>query len=734
MSAKISRDDVFSKKDLLQRGWTGKMISEFFPDPPCRRTSYGAIIKVYPRRDVQRFEQDPRFARLRDAHLARQEKRSHHKVQRVQEEIELFQQAFASPETLSRGEQIAVVYLHKAFLASLEQTDFDASNKDSTVENMEQSLTWVQNKKQNRDKDSLRVIWEFRRFASMLFKNRTQEAPVYREKAAAFYPDLLRACAQTQLATLREKVPVETLEPFLQMEHFPVEQLANRTLYQLYLLYYLQYAIQQDLSHLLEVDPKNEYPLARMMSRHFIIHVGPTNSGKTYESLQRLAAARTGVYLGPLRLLALEVQEKLLAKGVVCSLLTGEEEDLRENATHVASTVEKADLAFPYEVVVIDECQMIGDSQRGFAWTRAILGMQCPEIHCCVAPEGLDILKALIDSCGDTYEVEELTRFTPLIFEKKPVYKLSDLQPGDAVIAFSKKQVLYLAELLNKSGRKASVIYGRLPYPARKMQIENFLSGKTQYVVSTDAIGMGLNLPVRRIVFSETQKFDGTEVRKLAAEEVRQIAGRAGRRGLNEQGFVSFWDPFDGYSPTEGYADLRFLKTTYEEEVHQLPFAYLGFSDMVLKVDYDILDILKAWQTMPVQSPLYRKMDIIRYIELIQTMRDCSIHLTKKEELCAANIPFDEGSRELMELFLFYCECYQSGHGIPRPTAPLAATTDTLELYCKQLDLYYSFGKHFGYEIDSDWIREVKMKASQQIHTMLISRMMAKQQKRRRRH
>ena len=734
MSAKTSTNEFYVKKDLLQRGWTGKLISEFFPEPLCRRTSYGATLRVYPKREVLKYEQDPRFIKLKTAQQAKQNKSARHKIQRFSEEAALFQEAFAAldPSDLSPAELLVVRRLHTAFLDSLQQTMYDASGKESTPANMEQSLTWVQNKKLNRDKDALRAVWEFRRLASMLFKNRTSQAEPFKAQAAQEYPKLLIRCAQAQLATLRAKLPETTVEQFLDMEPFPAPELTNRSLYQIYLLYYLQYAIQQDLSTLLEVDPKNEYPLARMLQRHFVIHVGPTNSGKTYESLQRLAAASSGVYLGPLRLLALEVQEKLLAKGVNCSLLTGEEEDLREGSTHVASTVEKADLSTLYDVVVIDECQMIGDSQRGFAWTRAILGMQCREIHCCVAPEGLAILEKLIDSCGDTYEVEELTRFTPLIFEKKPVYKLNELQPGDAVIAFSKRQVLFLAELLNKSGRKASVIYGRLPYPARKLQIENFLSGKNQYVVSTDAIGMGLNLPVRRIVFSETQKFDGTEVRKLSPEEVRQIAGRAGRRGLNEQGYVTYWEPFNGYSSSDGRGDLQFLKTAYHEEVRQLPFAYLGFSDLVLKVDYDILDILKAWQTMPVQSPLYRKMDIIRYIELIQTMRDSGVHLTKREELCAANIPFDEGTPELMELFLFYCQNYQEGRGLLRPHAD-RSTTDALEMYCKQLDLYYSFGKHFGYDVDCDWLREEKMNASQKIHSLLVSRMMAKQKKRRQR-
>ena len=734
MSTKFSPDDFFVKKDLLQRGWNNKLIAEFFPNPIRRRTSYGAMIHVYPKREVQRWERDPRFSRMLEEYRATQEKAGWHKVQRANEEAALFQEAFNSYsfDSLPWEEQIIAAYLHTAFLTSLHQPMYDASNRESTIENLELCFAELMNRRQKRDKDAILALQDFRRLASMLFKIRTAGAERWKQKVSAAYPDLLICCTRTHLNTLRKKLPEETIEQFLQMENFPARELIERSMYQLYLLYYLQYAIQQDLSSLLEVDPKNEYPMARMMNRHFIIHVGPTNSGKTYGSLQRLAAARNGVYLGPLRLLALEVQEKLLAQGVNCSLLTGEEEDLRENSTHVASTVEKADLSFPYEVVVIDECQMIGDSQRGFAWTRAILGIQSEEIHCCVAPEGLDILKALIESCGDSYEIEELERFTPLIFERKPVQRLSDLHPGDAVIAFSKRQVLFLAELLSKSGRKASVIYGKLPYPARKMQIESFLSGKTQYVVSTDAIGMGLNLPVRRIVFSETRKFDGTEVRKLMPEEVRQIAGRAGRRGLNEQGYVNFWEPFRDAEQDDSFLRLRELKALYCDEPRQLSFAYLGFSDLVLKVDYDILDILKAWQTMPVQSPLYRKMDIIRYIELIQTMRDAGIHLTKKEELGAANIPFDEGNRELMELFLFYCECYQNSRKISRPL-PGANTTDALELYCKKLDLYYSFGKHFGYSIDSDWIRAEKMEASQKIHSLLVAAMMEKQRKRRRR-
>lgn len=152
-------------------------------------------------------------------------------------------------------------------------------------------------------------------------------------------------------------------------------------MYYWYAACYVPEIISHDLTRLLAVDPKNEYPEARMMRREFQIHVSGTNTGKTYQSLQRLKGAKTGVYLAPLRLLALEVQERMLEDGVVCSMLTGEEEDIREGATHISSTVEKLNVRQEFDVAVIDECQMINDTQRGYAWTRAILGVRAKEIH-----------------------------------------------------------------------------------------------------------------------------------------------------------------------------------------------------------------------------------------------------------------------------------------------------------------------------------------------------------------
>jgi len=128
-------------------------------------------------------------------------------------------------------------------------------------------------------------------------------------------------------------------------------------------------------------EPHLWYRDARKMTRKIICHVGSTNSGKTYNALNALMYAKTGIYCGPLRLLAWEVSEKLREKDIVCSLLTGQEKDLLEGATHVSSTVEMVDLRRRYDVAVIDECQLMGDPSRGWAWTNAVLGVQAAEVR-----------------------------------------------------------------------------------------------------------------------------------------------------------------------------------------------------------------------------------------------------------------------------------------------------------------------------------------------------------------
>ena len=290
------------------------------------------------------------------------------------------------------------------------------------------------------------------------------------------YPAVLHAAAVRAVEDFTAAQPEADLDAFLSLPDFPVQQLLSRSLGTVYSVWYIPRAIRTSLEVLVALNPKDEYPEARALHRHFTLHIGGTNTGKTYAGFQRLKAARTGVYLAPLRLLALEAQETLLDAGVDCSLTTGEEEDRREEDTHVAATAEKLDLKAVYDVAVIDECQMISDPQRGYAWTRAILGVQAEEVHLCAAPEARDLLIRLIESCGDSYDVEVHKRTTPLVCMPHTI-DYTHVQPGDALITFSKVGVLSVAEDLRQSGKEPAIIYGALPYSTRRRQMEGFLDG-----------------------------------------------------------------------------------------------------------------------------------------------------------------------------------------------------------------------------------------------------------------
>ncbi|MDE6589000.1 MAG: RNA helicase, partial [Oscillospiraceae bacterium] len=465
--------------------------------------------------------------------------------------------------------------------------------------------------------------------------------------------------------------------------------------------------IRTSLSLLIALNPKDEYPEARAMHRRFILHLGGTNTGKTYAGFQRLIRAKTGVYLAPLRLLALEAQETLLDAGVDCGLTTGEEEDLREDDTHIAATAEKLELKRRWEVAVIDECQMIADAQRGYAWTRAILGVLAPEVHLCAAPEARDLLVRLIESCGDSVEIQVHERTTPLICMNHPV-DYQRVQPGDALITFSKIGVLSVAEDLRQSGKEPAIIYGALPYSTRRKQMEGFLEGRMEYIVSTDAIGMGLNLPIRRIIFMETEKFDGVERRGLKAEEIKQIAGRAGRFGMYNKGFVG------------ATQDLAAIRAGLEAVVPPLEYAVAGFSDLVLQVDFDLLEVLTQWNQMPTVEP-YRRLDITRYITIISKMREMGFVLTKEQELRAANIPFDETEDALRELFFQLLHRWQQGEPVEQPGLPEdESTLPGLEQYYRKLDLYFSFAKAFNCPVDEDKLYNTRERVADEINEILL--------------
>lgn len=270
---------------------------------------------------------------------------------------------------------------------------------------------------------------------------------------------------------------------------------------------------------------------------HYVLHVGETNTGKTYQAIERMKKAESGLYLAPLRLLALEIYEKLNEEKVPCSLITGEEEKLVNGAKHLSCTVEMFNEKNNHEVVVIDESQMIADKDRGFAWYKAITKANAKEVHIICSFHAKTMIQQLLE--GAKVDVHEYERENPLQVETS-LFRLNQTRKGDALVCFSRRGVLETAADLQKTGRKVSLIYGSMPPETRKKQMQLFLNGDTSVIVSTDAIGMGLNLPIRRIVFLENDKFDGTKRRLLTSQEVKQIAGRAGRKGLYDVGKVAF--------------------------------------------------------------------------------------------------------------------------------------------------------------------------------------------------
>ncbi|MBF0447415.1 MAG: hypothetical protein HQL67_04365 [Magnetococcales bacterium] len=278
---------------------------------------------------------------------------------------------------------------------------------------------------------------------------------------------------------------------------------------------------------------------ARGMVRYFTLYLGPTNSGKTYQALQRLKEAVNGVYLAPLRLLALEVSETLQEWGVPCRMITGEERIEVEDAQHTASTIEMLSLHQRYDLCVIDEAQMLGDTDRGWAWTQAILGVQAEQVCVIAAPEARPAIEKLLQLTGDPYEVVELTRLSPLKLLQSMVKDFKGLEPGTALVAFSRAGVLALKnEVERQTGERVAVLYGALPPEVRRFQASLFASGQAPYLVATDAIGMGLNLPIKTLLFTQDSKFYNHKEHPLTPMEVRQIGGRAGRFGKNEVGYI----------------------------------------------------------------------------------------------------------------------------------------------------------------------------------------------------
>ena len=487
----------------------------------------------------------------------------------------------------------------------------------------------------------------------------------------------------------------------------------SETLFTLYPKF-CRYKVKNKILELVPARPEMEFAEVRELRRHFILHIGPTNSGKTFQALERLKEAACGVYLGPLRLLALEVYERMNEMGVPCTMRTGQECIEEEGSRVTASTIEMADFDENYDVAVIDEAQLVADTDRGHSWTKAILGLRAREIHICMSPAAEQVICHLIGLCGDDYEILRYERKTELICEDKPFVFPDDVQEGDALIAFSKKSVLDVAGRLEEAGISSSVIYGSLPPEIRRRQTRLFNRGKTKVAVATDAIGMGLNLPVRRIVFLQTDKFDGTSRRPLKTSEIKQIAGRAGRFGIYDKGYVT----------AMGEEELEYIRANFQAEEEPLTQVNLGFPQVLLDIGAPLDELMKIWYSVTPSEPFVKE-NIDEALYLYEQAKKCrnmidgfeNKHLLYRMITC----PIDIKDRKVVSLWLLYCKTWSADVSLERPVLHREKKGGILqyETYYKQLDLYYQFSHRMQKEIDEEWLAEEREKTEMQIMNYL---------------
>ena len=487
----------------------------------------------------------------------------------------------------------------------------------------------------------------------------------------------------------------------------------SETLFTLYPKF-RRYKVKNKILELVPARPEMEFAEVRELRRHFILHIGPTNSGKTFQALERLKEAACGVYLGPLRLLALEVYERMNEMGVPCTMRTGQECIEEEGSRVTASTIEMADFDENYDIAVIDEAQLVADTDRGHSWTKAILGLRAGEIHICMSPAAEQAVCHLIGLCGDDYEVRRYERKTELICEDRPFVFPDDVREGDALIAFSKKSVLDVAGRLEEAGVSSSVIYGSLPPEIRRRQTRLFNRGKTKVAVATDAIGMGLNLPVRRIVFLQTDKFDGVSRRPLRTSEIKQIAGRAGRFGIYDKGYVS----------AMGEEELEYIRQNFKAAEEPLTQVNLGFPQVLLDIEAPLDELLKIWYSVTPSEPFVKE-NIDEALYLYEQAKKCrsmidgfeNKHLLYRMITC----PIDIKDRKVVSLWLDYCKTWSADVSLERPVLRREKKGGILqyETYYKQLDLYYQFSHRMQKEIDEEWLAAEREKTELQIMNYL---------------
>ena len=254
--------------------------------------------------------------------------------------------------------------------------------------------------------------------------------------------------------------------------------------------------------------------------------LGPTNTGKTHLAIETMLSFDTGMIGFPLRLLAREVYDKVIKKVSLdkVALITGEEKIIPTNAKYYLCTVESMPIDKELDFVGVDEIQMCADHERGHIFTDRLLNLRGIKLTMLM---GSNTIRPIISNLDDDIEFINRTRLSKLSYVGHK--KISRIQRKTAIIAFSAEEVYAIAELIRRQKGGASIVMGSLSPKTRNAQVELYQSGDVDFLVATDAIGMGINMDLDHVYFSNLKKFDGKKLRKLNLAEIGQIAGRAGR-------------------------------------------------------------------------------------------------------------------------------------------------------------------------------------------------------------
>lgn len=451
-----------------------------------------------------------------------------------------------------------------------------------------------------------------------------------------------------------------------------------------------------------------------------ILHVGPPNSGKTYEALQALKEAGSGWYLAPLRLLAFEIFDRLNQQGIFCNLLTGEEHIPIMDASITAATVEMFNPQQSGRCVIIDEAQMLADADRGWAWTRALMESQSADIHV-IGPETVrSLIVQMATAAAIPLEIVEHERLAPIQIAERS-WSLQELPPRTILVAFSRQLVLHLKTELERMKRTVSVVYGNLPPEVRRKQADRFANGETEICIATDAVGMGLNLPADYVCFYEIEKFDGRNVRLLTPAEVQQIGGRAGRYGLSTVGEVG----------ATSKRDLKVVRQLFSEPAEILTHARVAptVEDLEL-IPGNLASKLTQWSSLQSIPDSLRSAiqtaDMSERIELANMLTDREVNLLGLEAaLKIVNAPTRQSTRD------YWYQCARhilTGKALPLPPVAPTEITNTIELEsieycvsCADIYLWLSQRREFGtFAPHGDEVREIRMECSLQIDGALL--------------